>query len=180
MVINRYKHYGNPFESNVLVRVTQNNHQVRSFFLHELPPNCPIDYLLERISAKQVMVSQWEAYVTHSRSGKPVVLEAGKTFADYGIRCWSCVYVRAKAERVGLFRACGLLRPRALVALGKRCFGGSPAARSSGFNAANRAHKQTARDEPRPYGYLRNSSSTASLFSNESLDYGAEQKVYIL
>ncbi|KAJ2705951.1 hypothetical protein FB645_002040 [Coemansia sp. IMI 203386] len=93
---------GNPFETNVLVKYQQNQQIQKSYFIHELPPNCTIDHLRERIKQTGVPFSDWELVykpqVCKKSMQKTFVLNSKKTFDDYGIKCWDCVYVVPRNE----------------------------------------------------------------------------------
>ncbi|KAJ1643929.1 hypothetical protein LPJ64_004338 [Coemansia asiatica] len=93
---------GNPFETNVLVKYETNSKVQKSYFIHELPPNCSIEHLRERIEQVGVPFDDWEIVFKHNstrkQSKKVVLLNNKETFEDYGIKCWDSVYVVPRAE----------------------------------------------------------------------------------
>ncbi|KAJ2785347.1 hypothetical protein H4R18_000558 [Coemansia javaensis] len=149
------KTYGNPFESNMLVRMAGQ----RSFFVHELPPDCSVAQLRERIrerAGKHHRAGEWELYLPRPDA---VVLRDGRQLSDYGIRPWDCIHARpattttataAAQARRGVRGACAALaRGRAAFCKRAQCPGGATAA--AGFSRT---------------------SSSESLFSYESFDAG--------
>ncbi|KAJ2715350.1 hypothetical protein H4R19_001251 [Coemansia spiralis] len=164
------KTYGNPFEANVLVRVVGGGALQRSFFVHELPPDCPIGFLRERIEEKRAMIpfAQWEMCLP-SRNG-PALCDDLR-FSDYGIKPWDCIFVRPVASLPPRPKS---RRVSALAAsLPFRIKRSSPDYASS-RSATTVGGGSSARSRPSPYGYL--DSAGTSLFSTESFDLGAETK----
>ncbi|KAJ1812234.1 hypothetical protein LPJ56_005572, partial [Coemansia sp. RSA 2599] len=93
---------GNPFETNVLVKYEKAQKTHKSYFIHELPPNCSIDHLRERIQQVGVPFGPWEL-VYRQNTKKPnkkrnIILSNKKSFDDYGIKCWDCIYVLPRSE----------------------------------------------------------------------------------
>ncbi|KAJ2402614.1 hypothetical protein GGI23_000583 [Coemansia sp. RSA 2559] len=90
--------YGSPFETNVLVKCQRNGKVVKSFFVHELAPNCEIHELRSRADEMGVPFDMnWEM-VKVLPNGSFVVLKDRKRFSDYHIGCWDSIYVRPASE----------------------------------------------------------------------------------
>ncbi|KAJ2769470.1 hypothetical protein IWQ56_002541 [Coemansia nantahalensis] len=189
------KPYASAVECNVLVRVVGGGMQ-RSFFVHQLPADCRISVLRERIAERRTMIpfARWELCLPHRRAA---ALRDGKRFSHYGIRPWDCVHVRPVAAAT-TSRADGLTgwsarpvsqRVGALAASlpfrGRHPLGAAAAAAVAGgygahpdfavpASATTIADGGSTQPRPRPYGYL--DSSSTSLYSTESLELGAEIK----
>ncbi|KAJ1944303.1 hypothetical protein GGF37_002257 [Kickxella alabastrina] len=74
---------------------------LKSFFVHELPPNCTISHLRERIAEVEIPFSDWEMAFQNPRSAHKKsfkILNSKKSFQDYDIQCWDCIYVRPRSE----------------------------------------------------------------------------------
>ncbi|KAJ2758197.1 hypothetical protein H4S06_002812 [Coemansia sp. BCRC 34490] len=92
------KIYGNPFETNVLVKCERRGVVVKSFFVHELSPNCEVSELRSRVEAVGVPLGEAWELVKVLPSGEFVVLKDSKALGDYRIECWDSVHVRPAAE----------------------------------------------------------------------------------
>ncbi|KAI9503473.1 hypothetical protein BX070DRAFT_252091 [Coemansia spiralis] len=111
--------FGNPFETNILVKCAEDGDIIKSFFVHELPPNCDIHHLRERIAELGVPFDGDWVLVKLLPDESFVVLKDGKNLKDYLIECWDCIYIRPAHE----CHARPLNFMQRISKLGKLCFG---------------------------------------------------------
>ncbi|KAJ2559426.1 hypothetical protein EV175_000341 [Coemansia sp. RSA 1933] len=90
--------YGSPFETNVLVKCQRDGTVIKSFFVHELAPNCGIHELRARIMEMGIPFEEHWELVKVLPNGSFVVLKDRKRFSDYHIDCWDSIYVRPATE----------------------------------------------------------------------------------
>ncbi|KAJ2563241.1 hypothetical protein IW140_006182 [Coemansia sp. RSA 1813] len=87
-----------PFETNVLVKCQKGGDIVKSFFIHELAPNCEIQELRTRAIEMGIPFDEHWELVKVLPNGSFVVLKDSKKFSDYHIDCWDSIYVRPMSE----------------------------------------------------------------------------------
>ncbi|KAJ2725063.1 hypothetical protein GGI07_001531 [Coemansia sp. Benny D115] len=101
------KVYGNPFETNILIKCEKENIVKKSFFVHDLPPNCTVSELREQVSQKDIPFDDWDLVLkkqntnpkSNASKSSYLVLNDKKPIGHYEIKCWDTVFVTPRSER---------------------------------------------------------------------------------